>query len=205
MKKSIKEYIESLNTTTISDARKRAIQPLIEYIIEGKKKEEKVKLNFICTHNSRRSHLSQVWAKTMADYFGVKGIKCYSGGTEATAVYKTVLEVLTTVGFEVTSIPNYQNPTYKVNFMEENCPMTLFSKRHNDAYNPRENFAAVMTCNDADANCPVILNATRLSLPYVDPKVHDNTDHETAGYEERSMQIATEMKYIFSQVKNELT
>ena len=81
MKKSIKEYIESLNTTTISDARKRVIQPLIDYIIEGKKKEEKVKLNFICTHNSRRSHLSQVWAKTMSDYFGVKGIKCYSGGT----------------------------------------------------------------------------------------------------------------------------
>jgi arsenate reductase len=37
----------------------------------------------------------------------------------------------------------------------------------------------------------------RISLPYEDPKSYDNTADEGKMYDERSIQIATEMKYIF--------
>tara|TARA_B110000967_G_C18796403_1_gene515990 strand:+ start:22 stop:639 length:618 start_codon:yes stop_codon:yes gene_type:complete len=199
--KPLKKYISSLNETELAGDRITKLLSLVEYIQFNKNEGTSLKLNFICTHNSRRSHLCQVWAKVMAAYYGIDKVKCYSGGTESTAVYKTVVEVLISTGFEVTSIAHYENPTYKVNFTEENCPMTLFSKRYNDRYNPRENYAAVMTCNDADANCPIIPAVTRISLPYVDPKVSDGTAEELEIYSERSRQIATEMKYIFSQIK----
>lgn len=137
----------------------------------------------------------------MANYHGIEKVKCYSGGTEATAVFPVVIETLENVGFTVTKISNYTNPTYKLSFSEETNPMTLFSKRFNDYYNPRRDFAAVMTCTDADENCPIIPEAIRVSLPYNDPKISDGTDQQVQVYAERSEQIATEMNYIFSRIK----
>jgi arsenate reductase len=136
----------------------------------------------------------------MAAYYGIK-VKSYSGGTEATAVYSTVIKTLQNTGFMIDKVSEGSNPTYKLNFTDENCPMTLFSKRYNDRYNPNEDYAAVMTCTDADTNCPIIPQATRISIPYVDPKVSDGKPSELETYTTRSKQIATEMKYIFLHVK----
>lgn len=197
----IHDFIKSLDEQSVVEERRVLLQHLIDFIQAKKDAEESIRLNFICTHNSRRSHLSQVWAKTMGEYYDIKKVKSYSGGTEATAVYPTVIKTFENLGFEITKIANYSNPTYKLNFTDEHCPMTLFSKRHNDRYNPRKDFAAVMTCTDADQNCPIIPNATRISLPFVDPKASDGTDKEIETYAQRSTQIATEMKYVFSQIK----
>lgn len=147
--------------------------------------------------------MCQVWAKTLANYYNIENIKCYSGGTEATAVYSSVLQTLKNAGFRVNKISETTNPTYKLNFNQEDCPMTLFSKTYNDAYNPREDFAAVMTCTDADINCPIIPMATRISLPYKDPREYDHTSQEQEAYADRSKQIATEMKFVFLKIKNE--
>lgn len=201
MKSKISDFINTLDEQSVAEERRVLLHNLIDFIQAKKDADESVKLNFICTHNSRRSHLSQVWAKTIAEFYDVKKVKSYSGGTEATAVYPTVIKTFENIGFEITKIANYANPTYKLNFTDEHCPMTLFSKRHNDRYNPRKDFAAVMTCTDADQNCPIIPNATRISLPFVDPKVSDGTDKEIETYAQRSIQIATEMKYVFSQIK----
>ena len=198
--KPILSFINTLSTDSISAKRKNDLTPLIDYIQQQKNDEAIIRLNFICTHNSRRSHLCQVWAKAMAAHFEIK-TRCYSGGTEVTAVYPTVIETLKNIGFTVEKIANYSNPTYKVNFTEEKGPMTLFSKRYNDAYNPRKEFAAVMTCTDADEKCPIIADAERISLPYEDPKVSDGTPQEAQTYNDRSTQIAAEMKYVFSQIK----
>lgn len=47
----------------ISTVRKAVLQPLIENIQSKYSKNQVVNLNFICTHNSRRSHLTQIWAQ----------------------------------------------------------------------------------------------------------------------------------------------
>jgi arsenate reductase len=39
----------------------------------------------------------------------------------------------------------------------------------------------------------------RISLPYDDPKAADGTSEEAERYEERCLQIATEMMYVMEQ------
>lgn len=196
----IRSFIDDLDVSNLTVARKVKLDALSAYIKKSSGTDSPIKLNFICTHNSRRSHLCQVWAKTMAAYCGIK-VQSYSGGTEATAIFLAIIKTLQNTGFVIDKVSEGSNPTYKLNFTDENHPMTLFSKRYNDRYNPNEEYAAVMTCTDADTNCPVIPNATRVSLPYVDPKVSDGKPSELETYATRSRQIATEMKYVFLQVK----
>ncbi|MCB0818945.1 MAG: protein-tyrosine-phosphatase, partial [Flavobacteriales bacterium] len=69
-----------------------------------------------------------------------------------------------------------------------------------DPANPQKGFCAVMTCSEADANCPIVRGALdRVSLPYVDPKEADDTPEEAARYDERCLQIATELWYVMQQ------
>jgi len=49
------------NFNSISFNRKTVLQPLIDYIQSKVKNNLSINLNFICTHNSRRSQLAQVW------------------------------------------------------------------------------------------------------------------------------------------------
>jgi len=80
--------------------------------------------------------------------------------------------------------------------------MKLFSKVYNKNGNPTEGFGAMMCCDDADAKCPATFGQLiRISLHYSDPKVADNTPEEATKYDERSLQIATEMFYVMSLVK----
>lgn len=200
MNPRLKKFISELQLT-VSDERKALLQDLINYIKEGSRNKETIKLNFICTHNSRRSHLCQVWAKTMAAYFKIDNIKCYSGGTEETAVYPMILKTLSNQGFIIKKLDNGTNPTYKLSYDPDTFPITLFSKRYDDSYNPIKGFAAIMTCDDADQNCPIIEGATRISLPFKDPKSSDETAFQAEVYAARSIQIATELKYVFSHIK----
>ena len=63
-------------------------------------------------------------------------------------------------------------------------------------------FAAVMTCAHADENCPFIPGAEqRIPVRYKDPKAFDDTPEEkVAGIANKSIEIATEMHYIFSSI-----
>ncbi|WP_199223416.1 hypothetical protein [Brumimicrobium oceani] len=72
-------FTTQIDTTIIDEEREKTLQPLIEFIQEKVDKNDEVKLNFICTHNSRRSHLAQIWAQTAAHYFSVPNVLCYSG------------------------------------------------------------------------------------------------------------------------------
>ena len=58
-----------------------------------------------------------------------------------------------------------------------------------------------MTCAHADENCPFIPGTEqRIPVRYKDPKTFDDTPEETAAYLNKSIEIATEMQYIFSSV-----
>jgi arsenate reductase len=197
----IEEILKSLKTANISDKRKEILQPLINYVQDKVSANQQIRLNFICTHNSRRSHLSQIWAQASASYFGISNIFCYSGGTEATALFTTVVKTLQDSGFQIVTISEEKNPIYFIKFAENAHPIIGYSKTYDDSFNPKNEFAAIMTCTQADEGCPFISGAEkRIAIPFEDPKVFDNTPQQVEKYQERSLQIATEMMYVFSNI-----
>lgn len=197
----IETTITSLDFNSISQERKTVLQPLMGYIQTKIQQKEEVLLNFICTHNSRRSHLSQVWAQVMAAYFGVPKVSVYSGGTEATAMFPVVGETLKNQGFEITQLSEGPNPVNAIKFAENSHPVIGFSKTYDHPFNPAYCFAAIMTCDSANEACPFIPGAEkRIPIMYEDPKVFDNTPQQAEKYLERSLQIATELLYVFSKI-----
>ncbi len=182
----------------IPDERKRQLKDISLFISEKLATEKKAALVFICTHNSRRSHMSQIWATAAAEYYGIKGISSFSGGTEVSAFNPRAIKALTAAGFVITKKTDGINPTYEVEFSNNAKPIIAFSKKYIDASNPTSNFAAIMTCSHADENCPIVYGASvKIAIPYQDPKEADGKSNETEIYAERCKQIATEMLYVF--------
>jgi arsenate reductase len=200
---TINNTIDTLNFDTISTERKVILQPLIDFIQFKATAHQDIRLNFICTHNSRRSHLSQIWAQTAAAYFNIKNVFSYSGGTEATALFPMVAQTLTNTGFQIKTLSDETNPVYSVKYNENDHPLICFSKTYDDVFNPQSEFAAILTCSSADNGCPFIAGAEkRIPITFEDPKAFDNTPQQAEKYQERSIQIATELFYVFSLIKN---
>lgn len=199
---TLQEKINQIATVAVSEERKEMLDVLVEYIQSKVDLNEEIRLNFICTHNSRRSHLSQIWAQTMAFQFGIKNVFCYSGGTEATAMFPKVAETLVNQGFQIQKLSQEQNPVYAVKFDDNQYPIICFSKAYFHDFNPKNNFGAIMTCSSADEGCPMVFGAeARFSIKYDDPKAFDGTEVMNEKYTERSLEIASEMHYVFSQIK----
>lgn len=197
----ITKQIEALDLYSIPEDRKVALQPLIEYIQQKATEKQQIRLNFICTHNSRRSHLSQVWAQTLAYHYNLKNVYCYSGGTEATALFPKIADTLTLSGFQIKTLSGDGNPVYGIKYADNAHPILGFSKVMDDDFNPKSEFAAIMTCNSANEACPFVPGAEkRIPITYDDPKEFDNTPQQDEKYLERSLQIATELSYVFSQI-----
>lgn len=202
MFQNLSKTIEEVSIISISEERKEVLQPLVDYIQNKVNTNDVIRLNFICTHNSRRSHLSQIWAQTMAFQFGINNVFCYSGGTEATAMFPKVGETLQNQGFEILQLSESENPIYAIKFSENEQPIIGFSKTYFDAFNPKTNFGAIMTCNNADESCPMVFGAeARFPIKYDDPKSFDETEIMNEKYTERSLEIASEMFYVFNQLK----
>lgn len=198
----IEKVINILDFESISDERKVVLQPLIDFIQRKSSNGQEIRLNLICTHNSRRSHLSQVWAQTAAAYYSINNVFCYSGGTEATAMFPMAAKTLAKQGFQIKIIADGNNPIYTIKYAENEPPIIGFSKTFDDDFNPKSDFAAILTCSSADEGCPFIAGAeVRIPITFEDPKAFDNTPQQAEKYEERSLQIATEMFYVFTQIK----
>jgi len=202
MNTSLQKIIDQISLKYISPERKAVLQPLVDYIQNKANNQQEIRLNFICTHNSRRSHLSQIWAQTMAFHFNVSNVFCYSGGTEATAMFPKVVDILRHQGFQIQKLNDAENPVYSVKFDENENSIICFSKTFDDSFNPQSQFAAAMTCSSADEGCPFIAGAEkRLPIRYNDPKAFDGTDLMDEKYLERSIEIASEMYFVFAQIK----
>ncbi|AZA99844.1 protein-tyrosine-phosphatase [Chryseobacterium joostei] len=201
MNPKLSVYIEEVLSQKISEERKKVLQPLIDFIQEKVKNQESVNINFICTHNSRRSHLAQIWAQTASDYFKISNIYCYSGGTEATALFPKVADTLINSGFNIWKLNESENPIYSIKYSQNALPIIGFSKKYDDAFNPDTDFVAVMTCSQADGGCPFIGGAERrIVITYEDPKISDDTPKQQEIYKERSLEIGAEMFYVFSKI-----
>ena len=203
LEKTIDKLTSEFNL--IPDVRKATIKQLTDFVLQRGKSDQKILLNFICTHNSRRSHIAQSWAQTAAYYYEVKNVETFSGGTEATAFNPRAVTAMRQAGFEITTKKDGQNPVYEVKYARDATPLTIFSKKYDDPFNPTKDFAAIMTCSHADENCPLVVGAAaRISLTYNDPKDFDGTPLEAAKYTERVFEIGREILYAFSEVKMKL-
>ncbi|RYJ51378.1 protein-tyrosine-phosphatase [Flavobacterium petrolei] len=193
------------NVTTfqnISEERKNILRPLIDFVQQKVNNSQEISINFICTHNSRRSHLSQVWAQVAAAYYTIPNVHCYSGGTEETALFPKVAETLTHQGLSIFKIADTDNPVYAIKYSDNSLPIVGFSKKYDSPFNPVSAFVAIMTCSQADGGCPFIAGAEkRIPITFEDPKISDNTQEQSKVYADRSLQIATEMFYVFSMIK----
>lgn len=191
-----------LESRVITDHRKEVLAPLVAYIQAKVDSKSPIRINFICTHNSRRSHLAQIWMQVAATYYGISDVICYSGGTEQTAMYPIVATVLKEQGLDVFKIAEGENPIYAIKYGDNEVPIIGFSKKYDAAFNPSSDFAAVMTCSQADGGCPFVAGAERrIPITFEDPKVFDGAENQQAGYFNRSLEIASEMFYIVSQIK----
>ena len=197
----IKKYCDDLSDEfdTISIERKALLGKIASYVISKKNAGKPINMVYICTHNSRRSHFGQIWAQVAAHYFNIKNVNVFSGGTEATAFNINAINAIERIGFDVKKIDNDVNSIYHISYDEIERPIVCFSKVYNDPENPKSEFAAIMTCSDAEENCPFIPGVElRIGTTYDDPKAFDNTPLQDVKYDERSKQIALETLYAFS-------
>ncbi|MCJ8163445.1 protein-tyrosine-phosphatase [Pontibacter sp. E15-1] len=187
----------------IPENRKQQLQQLARYVRQKQASGQPAQLNFICTHNSRRSHMAQLWALAAAAQHDVGPVACFSGGTEATAFNPNAVEAMRQLGFRIEKTDEGANPVYSIRYAPELPAARVWSKEVTDAVNPSSNFAAIMTCSDADENCPVIPGAEiRIPLTYEDPKAFDGTAEQQAKYVERARQIGRELLYAFQTVSS---
>jgi hypothetical protein len=196
----IQDAIKSFDS--IPAERKKTLEKISQYVQKKLDEGKTPELIFVCTHNSRRSHFGQIWGKTAAAYYGIKNVNTYSAGTEATAFNPNAIKAAQNAGFKIAKETEAKNPVYTVVFSDEEKPVICFSKTYEDSTIPKEGLCAIMTCTEADGNCPFIPGTEmRISCPYNDPKAFDGTPQQDEMYNERCKQIATENLYIFSLIR----
>ena len=185
----------------IPDERRNQLRQLSNYIFSKQQANLPIRLVVICTHNSRRSHIGQLWLAAAAAHYGIENVHTYSGGTEATAFNPRAVRAMRQAGFEIVTAHETENPVYFAAFDYSPKAIKLFSKKYDHAENPTEDFAAIMVCTDADEACPIIVGAEkRFALPYEDPKSSDDSPMEKIMYNERVRQIGIEMFYVMNVV-----
>lgn len=201
---ALRAYLKQAESemTAIPAERAEAIRRIAVAVADKVNSDEAAQLVYICTHNSRRSHMSQAFAIAAAQYYGVEGTAAYSGGTEATAFNPRAIRALQEAGFDIQAPADAgENPVYTLRPGPQAEAHTFFSKKFADASNPQSGFIAVLTCSEADKTCPIVPGASlRVSLPYEDPKAMDNTPAEAEAYRTRARQIAAEELLLFKTV-----
>lgn len=196
------EILKSLFTATPRAERMEELNALAALLKEHS--EDGLAVNFICTHNSRRSHFSEVLFRTAAKYYSHESVETFSGGTEGTALYPEVAESFKRHGFTAVKDLAPENPHWQIFHplleSEDHTPF-LFSKAYHEAPNPASGFVAVMVCDSANEACPLVVGAAaRFPLTFVDPKRSDETPECSAVYDATLKEIAAEMGYLARQL-----
>ena len=206
MNKNLQSYCLELNDNfdQIIDERKQILEDIAASMMTSMKEHERVNLMLICTHNSRRSHMAQIWIETAAVYYGVDNIIAYSGGTESTAFNKNAIAALERAGFKINVVQQHDtNPVYTVSNGIDTY--LAYSKKYNDHLNVSKDFIAIMVCSDADKSCPVVEGADdRFALPFNDPRYYDGTPSQDQKYDETVQLIGLEMFYLAHVLKSKL-
>jgi len=207
-------YADMLTTSfdMIDEAHRDAGGKLVDWIVENFKSGQPLQLTAICTGNTRRSILSATMGNIAAAYYGMPEIRFHSGGTAPTAINPRTIKALKEIGVAIEPTgqeaprgePNAANPIYVIRW-GTGLEAREFSKTYFDASNPQQRFAALMVCGETDTECPVVKGATvRIEMPYLDPKIYDDSIYESQKYAERRDDIGRFMLSVMMQVRNRL-
>lgn len=211
----IRAHADYLTTTfdMIDEQHREAGQKLAQWIVANYRPGSPLQVIFICTGNSRRSIMGSSMGNVASAYYGMPEIRFYSGGTAPTAFNSRTVATLKAIGIEIEPTgkesdrgePKTANPIYRVSWGDQ-LETQEFSKHYQDKSNPQSGFAALMVCSDADAGCPLVRGAAfRVSMPYIDPKIYDDGDYETAKYAERRDDIGRLMLAVMAQARQAIT
>jgi arsenate reductase (thioredoxin) len=202
---SITEMIHQLEQEQdqIPAQRQQELAQLAAILRESLSRFGQARITVICTHNSRRSQLGQLWLKAAALHYGVPYIRTYSGGTESTAFNHRMVAALERAGFPVQQVEPGENPKYLIRLGEEDRSFDIYySKKYEESYNAQKDFIAVMVCSQADEGCPYVAGAfRRFSLPYQDPKDFDDTNREATAYDAKVRELGREILYLVRMVR----
>jgi hypothetical protein len=210
----LRDHANYLATTfdMIDESHRLAGEKLAHWIADNYESGKPLHVTVVCTGNSRRSILGSSMGNVAAAYYGFSEVRFHSGGTAPTAFNARTVSALRAVGFEVEPTgkeaergePKTANPVYRVSW-GEGFETLEFSKHYSDRANPKEGFAALMVCSEADAACPFVKGATlRVSMPYLDPKIYDDGAYEAVKYAERRDDIGRLMLAVMVQARGEL-
>jgi arsenate reductase (thioredoxin) len=182
----------------ISQPRKEQLRNIATIIREHQIKYDYTNVMFVCTHNSRRSHLAQLLFLFAASHYRLENISVFSSGTEATRIHQNAMASLSRMGYTYEIIKDdAQNPHFLFNHKDDINKHEIFSKTYDDPSIPREKLIAIMVCDDAYENCPYIPGAdARVSLSYIDPKRADGTNECEQVYDATRDQILEEMMFL---------
>lgn len=204
---ALRPYVQEVahELDKVSGERKLVLNEIVASTTAQLEAGKAARLTFICTHNSRRSHMSQIWLQTAAYYYGLDKVHAFSGGTEATACNCRTVTAMRRAGFAIKDATTGDNPIYLVRYAYDRPPIHAYSKLYNADSNPKRDFIALMTCSVADKSCPIVKGAiARYAIHYADPRLCDDTPTETAAYNERCREIAREMFYIMAEVRRQV-
>src|SRR5918993_1439579 len=203
----LRSYVDEVanELDSVADERKAVLGEIAATMAKRLEGGHDANVTFICTHNSRRSHMSQIWAQTAARYYGLDRVHAYSGGTQETACNPRTVTAMRRVGFVIEDATTGENPLYLVRYADDRPPIRAYSKLYQADENPKDGFIALMTCSSADKKCPVVEGAVaRYAIHYADPKLCDDTPTEATAYNERCREIAREMFYIMSEARKQM-
>ena len=153
-----------------------------------------IQLLFVCTHNSRRSQLSEALAahRWQED----SRITVRSCGTEQTACHPSTANALEDLGWEV---QDQGNGRFQV--QRDLTTRSLWSKTLDEV--PRDlPIVAMMTCAEADEACPAIVGAVaRIPWRFPDPKIADGTPESRATYRTVAEAIARDLDALYHELQ----
>lgn len=204
MNSAVHQFIAARESeeTFICNERKKELEEIANNIADKLRTDGESNVVIICTHNSRRSQLGEFIVRIAAHHYNIPHIRSYSGGTEATAFFPGMVSALERTGFSFSKGDDTSNPHYIFQSEENDLVQPMFSKKYDDKFNPKSGFIAIMVCDHADQNCPIVLGAaSRFSLPYTDPKVADHTPQINNVYDEKVKEMGREFIYLIRRIK----
>ena len=199
----LRKYIQSTaqQAVLIEEERKQNLLQIAEVISRSLKKGNDVNIMAICTHNSRRSQLMEVWIRVGCIFLNRSDIRSFSGGTEATAFNPRMVHALKSKGFPLITIEEGENPHFVLDLDTPTSNQRLFSKKYSHTFNPQKDYIALMVCDHADQNCPIVFGASeRLALKYKDPKEYDDTPNEEQAYLDKVDEIGREVLFLLQSI-----
>ena len=181
------KFFSRIDSFNPNQKRKKRLDNIASVINENLNKTRSIV--FLCTHNSRRSQICEVWGKVFAEIYRKK-ININSAGAFKTVVHSQVYESIVKCGLVVDN---------KKEIFFDKKKFKLNSKTIDSL--TMKNFIAVMTCSNAEKSCPNDPRSIRnIKMFFNDPRIYDETDKMSREYLNTTIYIAEELNYIFKNI-----